>query len=526
MDEKVYISVDLKSFYASVEAQERHLDPLTTHLVVADPSRTEKTICLAVSPSLKAYGISGRARLFEVVQRVKEINQERLRRAIRLAAVQRDGKGRYGFAGVSYDASALAGDPSLELSYITAPPRMKLYEAYSTRIYSIYLKYIAPEDIIVYSIDEVFFDATRYLRTYGLSPRELAMTMIREVLYTTGITATAGIGTNLYLAKVAMDIEAKHVPADRDGVRLAELDERSYREKLWCHTPITDFWRVGRGTARRLAALHCFTMGDVARLSEQNESALYQAFGVNAELLIDHAWGWEPVDIATVKAYRPETSSLSSGQVLMEPYDSAGGRLIVREMTEMLALDLVRKGLVTKLVVLTIGYDRESLICAYRGRTLRESGFIVSSTGKRYTGEVTADPYGRPHPKHAHGSGNIDRWTNSGRRIMEVMMALYDRIVDPDLLIRRVTVVAAGLIREEEIPEACPEQMDLFTDYAAVARREAAERAADDRERRLQQATLLLQHKYGRNAVLKGMNLEKGAMTIARNGQIGGHKAE
>ena len=523
---RVYISIDLKSFYASCEAQERHLDPLTTNLVVADSSRTEKTICLAVSPSLKAYGISGRARLFEVIQRVGEVNRERLGKAIRLGAVRKGQDGKYHFAGVSFNAEALEEDPSLELSYITAPPRMKLYEEYATRIYSIYLKYIAPEDIIVYSIDEVFMDVTYYLKTHGMTPHELAMTMIREVLYTTGITATAGIGTNLYLAKVAMDIVAKHVPADQDGVRIAELDERKYREQLWCHRPITDFWRVGHGTARRLADLNCYTMGDVARLSEWNESALYKALGVNAELLIDHAWGWEPVDVAAIKSYKPESNSLSSGQVLMEPYSFEKGKLIVREMTELLVLDLVRKGLVTKQVTLTIGYDRESLVCDYKGKTLKDSTFKVKSTGKRYKGTVTADYYGRPHPKHAHGTGNLDRWSSSGRRIVDVMMALYDRIVDPDLLVRRVNVVAAGLIRESDIPADKPEQMDLFTDYAALARTRAEEDAADERERRIQKTMLQLQGKYGRNAVLKGMNLEDGAMTIARNGQIGGHKAE
>ena len=508
-----------------MECAERKLDPLTTNLVVADPSRTEKTICLAVTPSLKAHGISGRARLFEVVERVKEVNRERLQKAIRLGCVRKGEDGRYHFAGQSFDANDLAADPSLELGYYVAPPRMKLYEEYSTRIFSIYSKYISPEDIVVYSIDECFLDVTRYLKINGMTAHELAMTMIREVLYTTGITATAGIGTNLYLSKVAMDIVAKHVPADQDGVRIAELNERSYREKLWCHTPLTDFWRVGRGTARRLAALGCFTMGDVARLSEWNEDALYNAFGVNAELLIDHAWGWEPTDIATIKSYRPSTNSLSSGQVLKEPYDWEKARLIVREMTELLALDLVKKGLVTRQMTLTIGYDRESLTVAHKGNTIKDTVYNVKKTGERYTGTVVADHYGRPHPKHAHGTGNIDRWTNSTRRIMETVLGIFDRVVDSDLLVRRVTVAACNLISEDEIPEEQPEQLDLFTDYEAEEKKKAAEAAADDKERRIQKAALSIQSRYGKNALLKGMNLLEGATTIERNGQIGGHRS-
>ena len=519
MEERTYLAIDLKSFYASVECVERHLNPLTTNLVVADSSRTEKTICLAVSPSLKARGISGRARLFEVVQRVREVNRERLQRAIRGGFVQKDKDGKYHFTSSSFDAPALETDPSLELSYCIAPPRMKLYEEYSTKIYSIYLKYIAPEDIVVYSIDEVFIDVTNYLNTYHMTAHELTMTMIREVLYTTGITATAGIGTNLYLAKVAMDIVAKHVPADKDGVRIAELDERSYREKLWCHTPITDFWRVGPGIARRLERLGCRTMGDVARLSHRNETLLYDALGINAELLIDHAWGWEPTTIEWIKRYKPATTSLASGQVLMEPYSWEKGKLIVREMTELLVLDLVRKGLVTKQVVLTIGYDRTSLT---RGE---DGSFRIAKTGKPYQGKVTRDHYGRSQPKHAHGTGNLDRWTSSTKRIMAAMMALYDRVVNPDLLVRRINIVAANLIPEGEIPAELPEQLSLFVDQAEADRRKSSEKEADEKERRLQQATLHLQSKYGKNAVLKGMNLEKGATTILRNRQIGGHRS-
>ena len=514
--ERTYLAIDLKSFYASVECVERQFDPLSTNLVVADASRTEKTICLAVTPSLKACGVSGRARLFEVVQRVKEVNAERLRKAIRGGLVPKGEDGRFHFSGSSFDANALAADPSLELSYYVAPPRMRLYEEYSTKIYSIYLKYIAPEDIHVYSIDEVFLDVTGYLSLYRMTARQLAMTMIREVLYTTGITATAGIGTNLYRAKVAMDIVAKHVPPDKDGVRVAEIDERTYRELLWCHTPITDFWRVGPGIARRLEKLGCRTMGDVARLSVRNEALLYQEMGINAELLIDHAWGWEPVGMEQIKAFRPSTTSISSGQVLMRPYKYEEGRLIVREMTELLALDLVRKGLVTKQVVLTIGYDRESL------KQETDGAYTVTQTGERYAGTVRTDHYGRPIPKHAHGTGNIDRWTSSTRRIMAAMLDIYDRVADPDLLIRRVNVVAANLIRERDIPEEGPQQLDLFTDYGALER----QRAADEKEKRLQKTTLQLQRRYGKNAILKGMNLQEGATAKERNAQIGGHKAE
>ena len=402
---------------------------------------------------------------------------------------------------------------------------MKLYEEYSTKIFSIYKKYIAPEDIVVYSIDEIFADVSQYLKTHRLSPHELAMTMIREVLYTTGITATAGIGTNLFLAKVAMDIVAKHVPADKDGVRIAELNEQSYRELLWCHKPITDFWRVGRGTARRLEALNCFTMGDIARLSEKNEAALYNALGISAELLIDHAWGWEPTTIAAIKRYRPATNSLSSGQVLKEPYSFEKGRLIVREMTELLALDLVRKRLVTKKLELTISYDRESLKVLVPGQSMKDTVYAVAKTGEKYKGAVVPDLYGRPHPKHAHGTGNIDRYTSSTRRIMAAVMGVYDRVVDPDLLIRRVNIAAVNLIGENEIPEEKPEQLDLFTDYDEQEKQKAEEEAADKKERRIQQATLMLQQKYGKNAVLKGMNLLEGGTTIERNGQIGGHRA-
>ena len=523
---RIYAAVDLKSFYASAELADRHYDPLTTNLVVADESRTEKTICLAVSPSLKAYGISGRARLFEVVQRVKEVNAERFARARKMGVLPKDpDTGRYHFSSSSFDAEALASDPSLELSYIVAPPRMKLYEQISTQIVSTYMKYVSADDILVYSIDEVFIDLTGYLKTYSMTAHELVMQMIREVLYTTGITATAGIGTNLFLAKVAMDIVAKHVPADKDGVRIAEIDEISYRELLWCHRPLTDFWRVGPGIARRLEALGCYTMGDVARLSEKDEGKLYDSLGINAELVIDHAWGWEPADIPTIKSYRPTSNSLSSGQVLMEPYDFDKAKLITREMTELLVLDLVKKGLVTKKIELTIGYDRTSIDYLYRGPTVAASTFKRTKDGKKYTGVVGTDHYGRPCPKHAHGTGNLDRWTSSTQRIMNCMMELYDRIVDKDLTVRRVNVVAVNLIPEDKIPEEAPEQLSLFTDYEEVERQREAERKQDARERKIQEATLELQARYGKNAILKGMNLLKGATTIQRNGQIGGHRA-
>ena len=523
--ERMYVAIDLKSFYASVECVERHYDPLTTNLVVADESRTEKTICLAVSPALKAYGIPGRARLFEVVERMKEVNAKRLRDGIRTGRIRRDENGQYAFSGSSIDAPALAAHPDWEVAYCAAPPRMKLYEEYSTRIYSIYMKFVSSEDIHVYSIDEVMIDVSGYLKTYGQTARELAAAMIREVYTATGITATAGIGTNLYLAKVAMDIVAKHVPADRDGVRIAELDEMKYRELLWCHRPITDFWRVGRGIAARLEKLQCFTMGDVARLSVRNEDLLYDAMGINAELLIDHAWGWEPTEIAVIKSYRPETNSVSSGQVLPEPYNAVDGKLIVREMTELLALDLVRKKQVTKQLTLTVNYDRESLIVLRAGRSAKDTVYGIASTGKRYAGEVGADYYGRVAPKAAHGTGNLDHYSSSGKAIVGTMMDLYDRIVDPDLLVRRVTVAACGLIPEDEIPAEGPQQLDLFTDYAALERKKAEEQAAEAREKKLQQAALVMQEKFGKNAVLKGMNLQKKGTTIARNSQIGGHRA-
>lgn len=515
MAEKVrqYVAIDAKSFYASVECVERHLNPLTTNLVVADESRTEKTICLAVSPSLKSHGIPGRARLFEVIQRVKAVNQERLNAGIRSGAIWRDPETRkYHFSASSFDAEALEKDPTLEISYIVAPPRMRLYEEYSSRIYATYLKYVSSEDIIVYSIDEVFIDVTDYLRTYGMTAHELTMTMVRDVLYNTGVTATAGIGTNLFLAKIAMDIEAKKSKPDKDGVRIAALDEMTFREKLWTHRPLTDFWRIGKGISQKLEAMQLFTLGDVARasLNPYCEDRLYKTFGVNAELIIDHAWGWEPVTVEDIRQYRPSTSSISSGQVLQCPYDFEKGRLIVREMTELLVLDLVRKHVVTKQIVLDIGYDRESL---------------EGERGRKYTGPVVMDPYGRKIPKAAHGTGNMDGYTSSTHAIMSAVLDVYDRVVHKDLLIRRVNVTACNLVSETEIPEDKPEQLDMFTDYEALEQEKKARQLAEEKERRLQNITLAIQDKFGKNAMLKGMNLMEGGTTIARNGQIGGHKA-
>ena len=488
---KTYIAIDLKSFYASVECVSRGLDPLTTNLVVADESRTEKTICLAVSPSLKAYGIPGRARLYEVIQKVDKINADRARLA----------PGRK-LTVSSYDANEIFQSPCLKLDYIVAPPRMAKYVEVSTKVYDVYLKYIAPEDIHVYSIDEVFIDATMYLKTYNMTGRELAMKMIKDVLKKTGITATAGVGTNLYLAKIAMDIVAKKMPPDEDGVRIAELDEMSYRRTLWNHKPITDFWRVGKGYARKLESNHMYTMGDVARKSHYDEDLLYRLFGVNAELLIDHAWGYESCEIKDIKAYKPENNSVSSGQVLKCPYEFSKAKLVVREMTELLVLSLVEKGLVTDQMVLTVGYDVDNL----------KSG--------EYKGETEEDYYGRLSPKKAHGSINLGRKTASTKITVDAVMELFDRIVNPDLLIRRMYVVANHVIYEKDAIETY-EQMDLFTDESE----KTAEREALEKEKRRQKAMLDIQRKYGKNAILKAYNLEEGATTMERNGQIGGHKA-
>ena len=506
--EHTYIAIDLKSFYASVECVARGLDPLTTHLVVADETRTDKTICLAVSPSLKNYGIPGRARLFEVKQRLNGVNIER--------AVHAPG-GR--LIGESCDACDLERSPGLKASMVIAKPRMAHYLEISGQIYGIYLKYAAPEHIHVYSIDEVFIDATPYLRSLGMGPHAMARTIVREILTKTGITATAGIGSNMYLAKVAMDIVAKHMPADKDGVRVAELNEMSYRRLLWDHRPLTDFWRVGRGYAKKLEHAGLMTMGDIARCSVgrasdyYNEDLLYRMFGVNAELLIDHAWGWEPTTIAAIKAYRPSSNSLSSGQVLHCPYEADKAKLVVREMTDLLVLDLVDKGLVTDQMVLTVGYDVENLTDPARRA--------------RYHGPVETDRYGRRIPKQAHGSINLDSHTSSTKKIMCAVSELFDRIVDRNLLVRRMYVVANHVLPEADAPKKNNGvvQLDLFTDYAAQEEKQKAEDAALERERKIQKAALAIKKKYGKNAILKGMNLQEGATAKDRNAQIGGHKA-
>ena len=502
MKQRTYIAIDLKSFYASVECVERGLDPLDTNLVVADESRTDKTICLAVTPSLKSYGISGRGRLFEVRQRVKEANAGR----------RYDAPGRQQ-QGSSCLYSELQANPELAIDFIIAPPRMAYYMEYSTRIYSVYMKYVAPEDIVVYSIDEVFMDVTDYLNTYKLSAHDLAMKIILDVLNTTGITATAGIGTNLFLCKVAMDIMAKHIQADENGVRIAELDEMSFRKNLWSHRPLTDFWRVGRGYANKLEANGMFTMGDVARRSITDEDLLYKLFGKNAELLIDHAWGWEPCTIEAIKAYKPSTNSLGSGQVLHCPYKADKAKLVLREMADLLVLDLVSKGLVTDQIVITVGYDIENL--------------TDPKIKEKYHGEITTDHYGRKIPKQAHGTINLDGYTSSTKKILAAVSELFDRIVDKSLLVRRLNITAARVVDEASAPKKNEgyEQLDLFTDYTALQAKQEKEKAELEREKKMQRAMLDIKKKFGKNAILKGMNLEEGATAKDRNEQIGGHKA-
>ena len=504
---KTYIAIDLKSFYASVECRERNRDPLTTNLVVADPSRTEKTICLAVSPSLKKYGLSGRARLFEVIQKVKTANEIRKLKAP-----------NHVFCGSSDDSRELQKKPSLKIDYIIAPPRMARYMEYSTKIYNIYLKYIAPEDIHIYSIDEVFIDVTHYLSTYNMTAHELAMTMIQDILSTTGITATAGIGTNMYLCKIAMDIVAKHIEPDKNGVRIAELDEMSYRRLLWNHRPLTDFWRVGRGYSKKLEKIGLYTMGDIARCSigkptdYYNEELLYKLFGINAELLIDHAWGYEPCTMEDVKTYKPETNSISSGQVLHCPYEFDKARLVVKEMTDLMVLDLVDKGLVTNQIVLTIGYDIENITDKNRSQS--------------YKGTVTTNYYGKKVPKPAHGTTNLPKQTSSTTLITNAVMELYDKIVNKKLPIRRINIVANKLVDEHSVKNANKyEQLDLFTDYEILKKQREKENAESEREKRMQNTILDIKKKFGKNAILKGMNLQEGATAKDRNNQIGGHKA-
>ena len=506
-ENRVYIAIDLKSFYASVECIERNLDPMTTNLVVADLSRTQKTICLAVSPALKKYGISGRARLFEVVRQVKYANALRKERA--------EGKR---FTGGSCNDRELEDNPSLFIDYIVAPPRMALYMEISTRIYQVYLRHIAPEDIHVYSIDEVFIDATSYLQRAEMSAHAFARMLIRDVWKTTGITATAGIGENLYLCKVAMDIVAKHIPEDEDGVRIAELDQLSYREKLWNHRPLTDFWRVGKGYREKLEQHGIFTMGDIARCSlgkqgdYYNEELLFRLFGINAELLIDHAWGWEPCTITEIKAYKPASRSVGAGQVLQNPYSFEKARMVVREMTDQLVLELVAQGLVTDQIVLEIGYDIENLTEPERR--------------KAYRGEITTDRYGRKVPKKAHGTKNMQKHTSSAKAIVDAALTLFDEIVDPALLVRRLTITTTRIKPESEAAKDNGiEQLNLFTDYEALERKRQEEQEQLKRERRMQEAILSIKKKYGKNAVLKGTSLQEGATARQRNKQIGGHRA-
>lgn len=491
----VYLAIDLKSFYASVECVERGLDPLDTHLVVADEKRTEKTICLAVTPALKAYGIPGRVRLFEVMQKAEMINRERLRK-----------NGYHAFSGASASAKALETDASLQLQYLVAPPQMAHYIQISTQIYRIYLRYVAPEDIHVYSIDEVFIDISSYLKMYHCTPRALAERMIKAVLRETGITATVGIGSNLYLAKVAMDIVAKHMPADQDGVRIAQLDEISYRKQLWDHQPLTDFWRIGNGYQKKLSDSYLYTMGDIARCSLQNEDKLYRLFGVNAELLIDHAWGWEPCTIADIKAYRPENHSISQGQVLSCPYSRSKARLIVKEMTDQLVLDLVGKGLAADQVTLTVGYDG-------------------ASVPDDYHGILQKDRYGKKIPKQAHGSRKLEYTTDSFQEILKAVLELFDQITDEKLMVRRMYVVANHVIPAAEVPEERPVQLNLFEDAAAIQQAQEHRKMALEREHHLQKTLLAIKGRYGKNAILKGMNFQEGATARERNGQVGGHRA-
>lgn len=501
MEQKTYIAIDLKSFYASVECRERGLDPMDTNLVVADESRTDKTICLAVTPTLKSHGISGRGRLFEVKQRVREVNAARLARAT----------GR-SFEGKSYIHSELMANPKLELDFIIAPPRMAKYIEYSTEIYGVYMKYVAPEDVVVYSIDEVFMDVTDYLRTYKLSARELAMKIIHDVIETTGITATAGIGTNLFLCKVAMDVLAKRIPADKNGVRIAELDEMSYRRTMWAHRPITDFWRVGRGIAKKLEENGMFTMGDVALRSTYNEDSLFKLFGVNAGLLIDHAWGIEPCTIADIKAYRPASSSFSSGQVLHRPYSFEEARIIVREMAQLSAMELLSKRLVSNQLTLTVGYDIENL--------------KDSDRCARYVGDIKTDHYGRKVPKHSQGTKNLKRYTSSCSLIVDAALEIYDRVIDRSLLIRRLNINVNNVLPETEAPqEDEPLQLDLFSRPEQMLEDQQAEEAMLARERRMHLAMLSIRGKYGKNAILTGTNFLDGATTRDRNRQIGGHRA-
>lgn len=495
--DRIYACIDLKSFYASVECVERNLDPMTTNLVVADSNRTEKTICLAVSPSLKSYGISGRARLYEVVQKVRSINRNR----------KKEFTGN--FRGSSYNDIELKKNKKLKLDYIVATPRMAYYMKYSRKIYGVYLKYFSNEDMYVYSIDEVFFDLTDYLSYYKLNPRELVTKVIQDVYNTTGITATGGIGTNLFLAKIAMDIVAKHMKPNSIGVRIAGLDVKSYRKLLWNHTPLTDFWRIGKGYASKLNKNNMFTMGDICRCSIDNEALLFKLFGVNAELLIDHAWGYEPCTFKDIRGYKPSTNSISSGQVLHVPYDYEKAKLIVKEMTELLVLDLVSKKLVTNQIVLTIEYDVSNL-----------------TNSSDYDGEVTTDYYGRMVPKHAHGSNSLNGYTSSTKSLINETIKLYDRIINKKLLVRKIYVVFNNIIDEKKAnTKNNYEQLDLFTDYNSLLVKRKKDLEYEKNEKKIQHTMIDIKNKFGKNAIIKGMNLKEGGTSIDRNKQIGGHKA-
>ena len=502
MPSRTYIAIDLKSFYASVECVDRKLDPLTSNLVVADLSRTEKTICLAVSPALKGFGVPGRPRLFEVVEKVRAINAERLQKIP-----------GHMFTRKSSNATELNSDRRLELDYIVAVPRMGRYMQVSSQIYSIYLRHVSQDDIVVYSIDEVFIDATQYLKLYNLTAREFTMKLIREVLTETGITATAGIGPNSFLCKIAMDIVAKHIPADKDGVRIAELDEQGFRKKLWDHRPLTDFWSIGHGTASRLESRGMRTLGDVARMSVQNEEVLYRLFGIKAELIIDHAWGWEPVTIPDIKAYKPDSNSLSSDQVLKDPYDFEKAKLVTKEMTDLLVLSLTEKHLMTDQIVLHVGYDAVNL--------------STPELRRAYSGETKINHYGREVPKSGHGSVNLGKYSSSSNLIIEAVADLFDRVVDPKLFIRRINVTANHVMNETEVPQpddVVSEQLDLFESPAEQDWKKAEEQAKLDKEKRLQRAILDIKRKMGKNAMLRGMNLLEGATAKERNQQVGGHR--
>lgn len=500
---RTYIAIDLKSFYASVECVARNLNPLTTNLLVADASRTDKTICLAVSPSLKSYGIGGRARLFEARQRIKEVNQERLEKSPYHMLTKE-----------SFRDEELKEHPDWAVSYIVAPPRMALYMETSAQINSIYMKYISAEDIHIYSVDEVFIDATDYLKIYKKTAHELAEMLIKEVLHETGVTATAGIGTNLYLCKVAMDIVAKHIPADRDGVRIAELDERSYREKLWDHKPLTSFWQIGKGVAERLAPYGIDTMGKLARMSEQNEERLYKMFGVHAEVLIDHAWGWEPCTMKEIKSYKPSTHSVSRGQVLTCPYDFQKTRVVMREMVDAICLTLASKQLETKKLTIHVSYDRECL--------------SNPEIAEKYTGIIAYDFYGRPVPKHAQGTARLKEYTTLENEIAEVVMQTFDQVVNPDLLIRRLNISADEVRikgQHHESKKKVPTQLDLFSKLESQEEENKDKEEKKEKEKKVQETLLNIKTKYGANAILKGLNFSEGATAIERNKQIGGHKA-